>query len=90
MVKPKLVAQPAIVRGFFLRPSFELWLQTILILSDQQSDDKQPIKLTHTIVNINKATCCPNLSYLYKYLCIHGKCITCSMVNIDLRNIKTN
>ena len=30
-----------------------------MILIDQQSDDKQPINLTHALVNINKATYLP-------------------------------
>jgi len=57
MVKPKLVTQPAIVYGIFVTPTFELQLQAILI--GQQSDDKQPIKLTNALLTINKATYWP-------------------------------
>jgi len=45
MVKPKLVTQPAIMHSFFVTPPFKLQIQTTLI--GQQSDDNQPIKLTH-------------------------------------------
>jgi len=52
-----IISHIAIVHDFFLTPSFYFQLQTILI--GQQSDNKQPIKLTHAIANLNKAIARP-------------------------------